>query len=383
MVEITKDEARRYLLGQLRLNGFDYKNDRVGLSALIHDLRCIQIDPLSPIATSPDMVALARIEDYRCGDLFQLTPGLAFEHFAKERCLLPAYAFPFYRARAPEMRSRSLAERQKRVSKESIDAVYAEIAEHGPLTASKLTDLGSVAPLDWSGWKGTGKLAKMALEILWLQCRIVVSGRNGKEKIYNTPERALPEHASPSHGDYARWALQERVEAAGLLARNTGPHWSMLEDVRTSDLPDAMVAEGVFEEVVVENEKRRYLAPAGFRTRLFPEPDEHVRILGPLDPLIWDRTLTNHIFSFEYIWEVYKPAHTRRWGWYVCPILHRGHFVGRLEGRIIDDALVIQKIWQEPKKRIERRALDKALRRLARSRGVEKMTRPKTFLRNT
>ncbi|MCO4834815.1 MAG: winged helix DNA-binding domain-containing protein, partial [Acidimicrobiaceae bacterium] len=45
----------------------------------------------------------------------------------------------------------------------------------------------------------------------------------------------------------------------------------------------------------------------------FPDDDGRMRILGPLDPLIWDRKLVQHIFSFEYIWEVYKPVEQRRW----------------------------------------------------------------------
>ena len=57
--------------------------------------------------------------------------------------------------------------------------------------------------------------------------------------------------------------------------------------------------------------------------------DDRVRILGPLDPLLWDRNLVHHVFDFEYVWEVYKPAHQRRWGWYVCPLLQRDRLIGR------------------------------------------------------
>jgi uncharacterized protein YcaQ len=58
-----------------------------------------------------------------------------------------------------------------------------------------------------------------------------------------------------------------------------------------------------------------------------------MRILGPLDPLLWDRALVKHVFGFDYVWEVYKPAAQRRWGWYVCPLLHRGRLVGRIDAR--------------------------------------------------
>jgi uncharacterized protein YcaQ len=54
-----------------------------------------------------------------------------------------------------------------------------------------------------------------------------------------------------------------------------------------------------------------------------------------------------HIFDFEYVWEVYKPARQRRWGWYVCPLLHRDRLIGRIEARVEKETLIVSKIWME------------------------------------
>ena len=385
MIRITPQEARVYMLGQLRLNSFSYSPDREGLNSLLTDLRCIQLDPLSPMGTSPDMVALARIEHYTCNDLFNhLLPGCAFEHFAKERCLLPADAFPWYRNRISETPWWRLSDRLKKVPESVLEAVFQEIREHGPLTSAQLTDHGRVEPMDYSGWKSSAKMGAMALSILWTRCRIVVAGRiEGREKLYDVPERALKGTAMEVEGHFGQWAVVQRVEAAGLLARSGGPHWSMLEDVRTSQTPDKLLEEVLIEEVMVEGSTRRYLAPAGFRHRIFPEPDDHLRILGPLDPLIWNRNLTEQMFGFQYIWEVYKPQAQRRWGWYVCPLLHQGRLVGRLEGRVVNGQLDISKVWEEEGERVDRKALDRALKRHARACGVKTFTRPKQFLKSS
>ena len=377
---LTREEARTFLTGHLGLNTFEYDADASGLEQLLLRLRCIQLDPLDPMGTSPDMTALARIPDYRRGDLYRhLMPGRAFEHFAKERCLLPAYAFPWYAGRIAETPWWRLGERLKRTPPEAITAVLEEVRERGPISAGDLSDLGRVTPLDWSGWKGTGKLATMALQILWTRCQVVIAGRNvSKDKLYDLPERALPGLGAVD-GDFGAWAIRERVEAAGILSMAGGPHWSMLSDERTSDLPDRLVAEGHLSYAVIEDSSRRYLVPADFRERRFPEPDEHMRILAPLDPLLWDRKLVEHIFGFYYVWEVYKPAAQRRWGWYVCPLLHRGRLVGRLEGRVREDVLEIDHVWCEPGERINRRALDAALKRHVRACGVRTFTRPKKF----
>src|SRR5690606_19331304 len=131
----------------------------------------------------------------------------------------------------------------------------------------------------------------------------------------------------------------ERVESAGLLSTASGPQWSMLAEVRQSPLVDALVEEGALERVTVEGSRRDYLAPGGFADRTFPKDDGEMKILGPLDALMWDRKLVQNAFDFEYIWEVYKPADKRRWGYYVCPLLHEGELVGRFEGRVRDGEL--------------------------------------------
>lgn len=376
-IRLTREEARQYLLGQLRLNEPAKPSGAEGVRTLLRELRCIQLDPLDPLGTNADLVVLARVDKVRRGDLFQYVyPGYAFEHFAKERCLLPAEAFPWYEGAAAETPWWRLSERLKRLPPKVLEEVLHEIEARGPLCPSDLTDRGRVNPLDWSGWKGTGRAASMALEVLWTRCQVVVCGRTRNTRYFDIPSRALPQVTGMKQCDFYRWALLQRVEAAGLLARAGGAVWSMLASVRGTPLVETLIQEGALEEVVVEGGSRTYLAPGGFRERRFPEADARMRILGPLDPLLWDRVLVQQVFGFEYVWEVYKPAEKRRWGWYVCPLLHRGALVGRLEGRIEDNVLNIARIWGEPDRRLEVRALDAALDRHARACGVEEFRRP-------
>jgi hypothetical protein len=94
-VVLSRDEARTYLLGQLALNRPQPKKGAAGVRALLAHLRCIQLDPLDTVGTNADLVALARVDGLAKGEVYRhLLPGHAFEHFAKERCLLPASAFP-------------------------------------------------------------------------------------------------------------------------------------------------------------------------------------------------------------------------------------------------------------------------------------------------
>jgi uncharacterized protein YcaQ len=120
----------------------------------------------------------------------------------------------------------------------------------------------------------------------------------------------------------------------------------MLREVRTSGVVEELLERGELVEVTIEGSTRRYLALPDF-AKGRPRFDDRVRILGPLDPLLWDRDLVRHLFGFDYVWEVYKPAAQRKWGWYVCPLLYRGALVGRIDARVERNALAVKKLWIE------------------------------------
>ncbi|HEX6087070.1 MAG TPA: crosslink repair DNA glycosylase YcaQ family protein, partial [Thermoanaerobaculia bacterium] len=129
-----------------------------------------------------------------------------------------------------------------------------------------------------------------------------------------------------------------------------------------SKLVDEMVERGELVDVAVEDSPRRYLAvPAFLKARA--AYDERVRILGPLDPLLWDRNLVRHAFDFDYVWEVYKPAPQRKWGWYVCPLLHRDRLIGRIDARIDGRKLIVNRLWLDDREL--RPAVTEALKRHA------------------
>lgn len=332
-----------------------------GARALLDRLGCIQLDPIDRCGTNAELVAWARVDGLGRGALHAALAGHTFEHFAKERCLLHPRFFPAYRERAPATGWWRTDERWDRVSAADLEEVLAELHERGPAVASALTDRGRVDPIDWSGWKGTASRTAMALELLWTDCRVVVSGRDARgRRVYDLPERALGAWAhAPVGADVVGELVVARVRVAGVLSRAGGPHWSMLSAARTDGTVERLVEEGRLREVGVEGSSRRYLV-------LPEEPDPPgplpPRLLGPLDPLIWDRELVREVFGFTYLWEVYKPAAQRRWGYYVCPIVAGDGFVGRAEVVRRGEVLEVVGVWDAPPARVLRAALARVAR---------------------
>jgi uncharacterized protein len=154
----------------------------------------------------------------------------------------------------------------------------------------------------------------------------------------------------------------------------------MLGGVRTSPLVEQMIEEGELADVTIEGSPRHYLAAPSFLKTKPARYDDRVRILGPLDPLMWDRNLVRHVFDFEYVWEVYKPAQQRRWGWYVCPLLQRDALIGRIDARVDGNALVVKKLWLEGDADVD--AIRAALERHAGMCGAAKVKMPRVS-RNT
>ena len=70
--------------------------------------------------------------------------------------------------------------------------------------------------------------------------------------------------------------------------------------------------------------------------------------MGPLDSLLWDRKTLLQIFDFDYIWEVYKPAEQRKWGYYILPVFYGDRFVARVDSRLEKDTWTISRWWWEP-----------------------------------
>jgi len=220
---ISAKDARAYLLTQLGLRRMARRRGLAGVRDVLASLRCIQLDPLDPMGTNADLVALARVNEIERGDVYRASlSGHGFEHFAKERCLLPASAFPYYRDQAAQTPWWRLSERTRQVPPQVLDAIVAELEQRGPSMSSELEGRGRVVPIDWSGWKGTSSMTSMALEILWTRCRVVVHQRTTRGKRYDVPSRALPTVAHQEATEpFGRWALRERVEAREPAPRST------------------------------------------------------------------------------------------------------------------------------------------------------------------
>ena len=85
------------------------------------------------------------------------------------------------------------------------------------------------------------------------------------------------------------------------------------------------------------------------------------------------------LFDFAYVWEVYKPAEKRRWGYYTLPVLWGDRLVARIDPRLerATGTLRLLGFWPDdpalPADPAFRRAFHRGLQRFAAFLGAQSL----------
>jgi uncharacterized protein YcaQ len=168
-----------------------------------------------------------------------------------------------------------------------------------------------------TGWTNDRNVTQM-LEFLQARGQVAISGRVGRERLWDIPERVYPADVEIPSVEQAERIRNERRLAALGIARAKARAMPM-EPIHVGEAGEPAVVEGVKGEWRVDP---AYL-DGGFKGR--------TALLSPFDRLIHDRGRTEELFEFEYTLEMYKPAAKRRWGYFALPILHGDRLVGKLD----------------------------------------------------
>ena len=302
-------------------------NRPTDLVSLVEGLTLLQLDPTAAIAPSADLVAWSRLGGaYRPDDLKRALEQdrTLFEFNAVVR---PMRDLGLYLAGAsdwpPHQKSREWLRDNDRFRRDILDL----LATSGPLTSRDIPDT-SVVPWPSSGWTNARNVTQM-LEFLMMRGEVAISGRVGRERIWDLAERIYPAGiAVPSVEDATRRRNELRLASLGIARRKTTA--MPVERIDVGDTGEPAVVDGVKGEWRVD--------PAA----LGDEFEGRTALLSPFDRLIHDRARALQLFDFEYTLEMYKPPANRRWGYYALPILHQDKLVGKVDAAADRTASVLR-----------------------------------------
>lgn len=326
VVRLTKPQARRIAV---RAQLLDARRP-TDLVDTVARLTMLQLDPTAAIAPSADLVAWSRIGSaYRPEHLTRAVEQdrTLFEHNALVR---PMSDVGLYLAGAsdwpPWEKARQWLADNERFRRD----VLARLAEAGPVTSRGIRDTAAVA---WSstGWTNNRNVTRM-LELLMMRGEVAVSGRVGRERVWDLAERVYPADTPVLTLDEAARAKNQRRLVSLGIVRATG----------TATPVEPSVVGDVGVPVEVADTRGEWRVDPGALESLDDELEGRTALLSPFDRLVHNRVRAEELFDFEYTLEMYKPAAQRRWGYYALPVLHHDRLVGKVDAKADRKASVLQ-----------------------------------------
>ena len=353
-----------------------FRRARIGdVEAEIRRLTAVQLDSISTVDRAHRLTLAARIGAFDPNDVATLLGrGRVFEYWAHEASLLPVELWPHFRRVMTGGGHWGIHDRALRVHGELVEPILARIEAEGPLGSRAFEGNGSGGMWNW-------KPAKMVLDALWDQGRLVVAGRQSFQRLYDLAERVIPEPIReapvPPEDETLRVLALLAVRARGALTEAAiREHWRLKGGkARLHHHVLALVHEGVLREVHVDDGGAPFYVDADTDLGGDPAPPT---LVCPFDNLVWDRPLLERVFGFRHVIEVYKREPERIHGYYVLPLLAGDRFLGRadLKADRAEGVLRIRRFTPEPRTRgnVDEK-LERAALRLARTIGLERAER--------
>lgn len=379
MSEKTKHDtaaARAFVLGHLGLSGPLWAPDKAAEEA--RALGMIQIDSIRVNGLRNHEIAWAARTDAPIEELYRLfyqERGMIETHypqFATRRDWLPWFVKDFHKALRDPDRLKEMRPLMRKVKK--------WIREEGPLSPA---DLESERVI---GGFNTVKETTKALEYLFYVGEVQISGRSKHfHRLFDLTERVAPELLEthkPKRSDelafFARSAAQVlKLGTLRQLTERTAHHigtWRGGMQLGRKAV-DAALKSGLLVEAPfgrAENGEKLY-ALAEDLARPLPAADDVVRIVPPLDNLLFNRRRFTELFGVTYKFEAYTPQAQRRF-YFAMPILHAHDFAGLIDAK--KDGDVWRIVGLELVKPVPPEALRQAVHRLARIAGAIRVEAP-------
>jgi hypothetical protein len=345
-VEITADEARRLALRAQGLLGTPDR--RAGVRGVLRRLGAVQLDTISVLARSHELVPYARL-----GAVGRQTveaaywPGdHAFEYWSHAACILPLEEWPLFAFRRRARRSRGHRWHTMTDAERSMAAVRAQLTAEGPRTSTQLGGAKNGGP--WWDWSET----KIAVEWMLDTGEVVCTRREGWKRVYDLAERAIPtelRHDDLSDEDCLRRLVTQAGAALGVATQADLADYHRLGTTQVAAVIERTglvpVRVAGWQRADGGREDARHRAWADPAALAQPARGRHrTTLLSPFDSLIWDRARTERIFGMVHRLEAYTPRPKRRYGYFAMPVLAGGRLVARVDPAREDGVLVARQV---------------------------------------
>ena len=348
---------------------------------------CLQLDPTAIVARNHLLVVFSRLGpfDPKLVDSLLWDERRLYEYWAHQASIVPTEDRALHAALPPSWADPRTPEawmtRQARFTK----PVLERLAASGSVRAS---DFEEHAEKYESGW-GKRSLIADTLALLWFQGRIVPAGRAGGGRRWALADAWFSEPLGviPAQPVALREATVRSLRALGVATQQQVKNHFIRRRYPglASEWPQ-LEAEGVIVpvELGLKGDWYMHAEDVGLLERIeSAEFDPRPTLLSPFDNLICDRNRTLALWNFDFTLEIYVPK-SKRWGYFVMPLLHGDQIVARFDLAVDRNARVLDVIgerwepgWEGTRRPV--RPTKRALDDLASFLGVEVRRQPTIY----
>jgi len=366
MITISKTTARRFVLGKQGLwPGRRWKGKK-GTAQAIRECEAVQLDPLNIFARSQDIVLHSRVLDYKPDYLYQIAyQDREFFDYGGWLAIYPMSNLPYYRVHMERRKHHKRVEDFFLSNLELFEQVRQQLRARGPLGNRNFN--GNAVVGNYRGRKDTS----LALFDMWLCGELMIHHREGFARVYDFRENIAPKKYDyvANEKEAEDFFFRQNISFQGLFRASVlkpALQYDLQHNYSRADVSQLIATwleSDRAQQVNIEGGRDTYLVlaedvpvleslekgkvPKGWKPKQTTTLEE-VTFLSPLD-IVSARGRAKKLFDFDYVWEVYVPAHKRRWGYYVLPILYGDHLVARLDPKLDRKTMTleIKGFWHE------------------------------------
>ncbi|HEX6540710.1 MAG TPA: crosslink repair DNA glycosylase YcaQ family protein [Ktedonobacterales bacterium] len=369
MLTINLETARRFILGKQGLWPGRRWRGIAGTEQAMRAMEYLQLDPLQVIARSQDIMLHSRVLDYRPGVWEDLAyQQRKFFDWGGWLAVRPMDELPHWRVVMRRERDSDYGDSRIRgMARDHADAIVEMrtiLRERGTVSNRDFQMATRTRTQSYRGRKDSS----LALYYLWRTGEVMTHHRENFERVYALTEAVAPAHlmCESDEAETDRFLIKKEISFAGLsrISRVAESfHGRGEPDRAAKKMLEAMLADGEIIEVRVEGWKPVHYALGGDAevlcdvsagrvpkvwTPLEASTTDEAVFLAPLDP-VSARGRAKAVFGFDYVWEVYKPEHQRKFGYYTLPILWGDRLVARFDSKLdrTTNTFIILGLWLE------------------------------------
>jgi len=368
---IDLETARRFILGKQGLWPGRRWRGRKGTEQAMRAMEYLQLDPLQIIARSQDIALYGRVLDYtpEMWETVTYQKRLFFD-WGGWLATRPMDELPYWRVvMGRERDGLSGDPRIRRMARDHAEAIEEMRAILRERDAVSNRDFETATRTKTQSYRGR-KDSALALYYLWRTGEVMTHHREHFERVYALAEKVAPARFiyESSQAETDRFLVKKEIGFHGLARLTRGPdgfHGRGEPDRAAKKMLKTMLADGEIIEVQVEGWKQVHYAlgsdakilkdlsarrtPKAW-TPLETTTTEETVFLAPLDN-VSARGRAKMLFGFDYVWEVYKPAHQRKYGYYTLPVLWGDKLVARFDSKLdrTTNTFIILGLWLEDK----------------------------------